>query len=79
MNDTHKAEFGDFQTPLDLAREISEFLRVTGKTADVMWNRLAVKVVSSTSPSPPSLMQRRSTVLTSIPIYSDAEQAPGCM
>ena len=36
MNDTHKAEFGDFQTPLDLAREISEFLRVTGETADVI-------------------------------------------
>lgn len=33
---TKKAEFGDFQTPPDLAGEIVEFLRATGETADVI-------------------------------------------
>ena len=33
---TKKAEFGDFQTPPGLAREIVEFLRATGVTADVI-------------------------------------------
>lgn len=33
---TKKAEFGDFQTPPGLAREIVEFLRGTGETADVI-------------------------------------------
>ncbi len=33
---TKKAEFGDFQTPPGLAREIAEFLRATGETADLI-------------------------------------------
>lgn len=33
---TKKTEFGDFQTPLGLAREVVEFLRATGETADVI-------------------------------------------
>lgn len=36
MLSTKKSEFGDFQTPPGLAKEIVEFLRVTGETADVI-------------------------------------------
>lgn len=36
MITTKKAEFGDFQTPLRLAREVVEFLRSTGEIADVI-------------------------------------------
>lgn len=36
MRATKRAEFGDFQTPPGLAREVVEFLRATGVTADVI-------------------------------------------
>jgi len=34
---TKKAEFGDFQTPAGLAREIAEFCQDTGETADAVF------------------------------------------
>lgn len=36
MNEASKVEFGDFQTPPVLAREICEFLRATGVNTDVI-------------------------------------------
>ncbi|MGI5870020.1 MAG: SAM-dependent methyltransferase [Kiritimatiellia bacterium] len=36
MDKMEKVEFGDFQTPLNLARKVGEFLRDSGVTADVV-------------------------------------------
>lgn len=36
MIGTRRAEFGDFQTPSALAREVAEFLRSSGETADAV-------------------------------------------